>query len=111
MVRSPHFSSVMGSIVRAALGFEVPNRVCNNRCRNFKSVALVLHKSPHGHLAVIALKDVALIVRGDALAGSELGRRFGNEGRDLAVLDAADPDAALETGIAGLIGLGVSHVH
>src|SRR5262247_2892455 len=76
-----------------------------------RAEALVLHKSPHGHLAVVALKDVALIVRGNALTGSELGRRLGNERRDLAVLDAADPDAALEAGIAGLIGLGVSHVH
>src|ERR1700730_12347509 len=52
---------------------------------------------------------IALIVGCDLLGRSELRVRR-NEGRDLAVLGAADPDAHLEARIGLLVGLRIRHV-
>src|SRR5260370_902397 len=54
-------------------------------------------------------EDIALIVGCDLLGRSELRVRR-NEGRDLAVLGAADADALLEARIGLLVGLRIRHV-
>ena len=62
------------------------------------SETLFLDVAPEIHLAGPAGVDDALIVGRDAFRHASLGRGLGNEGRDLAVFDAADPDALLEAG-------------
>src|SRR5260370_18967682 len=54
-------------------------------------------------------EDIALIVGRDLLGRSELRIRR-NEGRDLAVLGAADADALLEARIGLLVGLRIRHI-
>src|SRR5262249_86454 len=60
---------------------------------------LLLHVAAHGHLGNPASIDVAGVVHPDRFRRAGLDRRLRNEGGDLAVLDAADADASLETRI------------
>ena len=77
--------------------------------------AVPLHRLPDVFLELQNLgvgeagEDIALIVGCDLLGRSELRIRR-NEGRDLAVLGAADPDALLEARIGLLVGLRIRHV-
>src|SRR5947209_7241885 len=57
---------------------------------------LLLREPPQAHLGSPARIDIPGIVHPHAFRPSELGRGLGNESDDLAVLDAANPDALLE---------------
>ena len=69
----------------------------------------VLGPAPHHHLAGPTTKHIAGIVEADSF-GRRLGTGCRNEGRDPAVLGAADADAGLEARIVVLVRLIVRHV-
>src|SRR5215467_9009873 len=58
-----------------------------------------LGPAPHRHLAGPAAIDIAGIVEAHSFGRRNLGTGCRNEGRDPAVLRAADADAGLEAGI------------
>src|ERR1700757_2515616 len=69
-----------------------------------------LGPAPHRHLAGPTAIDIAGIVEADSFERRNLGTGRRNEGRDPAVLGAADADAGLEARIVVLVRLIVRHV-
>ena len=84
------------------------------RCADRRSLgvvtALLLDVSPDIHSGDPTGIDISVIVYSDTFWRAGLRRRMWNEGRDLAVLRAADADTSVEPGIVGRIRLRVGHV-
>src|SRR6266849_285526 len=71
---------------------------------------LILHEFLQGLLVGEPAEHVAVLVGRDAFRHVGLRPFLGDEGRDLSILDAADPDALPERRIEFLARLGIGHV-